>query len=384
MISLLATFAWSAPSMEVIVYGDEFVRWDGTRWWVEDEMVLPSGLLFSVDNNLAIQTHALQVRAIVACEKDARLSGKRWEVSCTFEDVGLLVTTSTQWHPQGQARAQQVLDQIDAELTGAEVQLQVDNEGGITNFDLEGIDADNLRERTHQEALRTVVSQLMAGFHLKIPDQAQRDGQWVEPHTELLDIPSVTASRGSTVVVHQTSDHLGNRLVQTVGRGTIAVGVTWTGDDPFNHTKLVQSDGSDNSAVPTAGGPDGSPPADVIGPVVMLQYPPPGLATPGEASFTTVPRAGEQRMTELEATWSANLSAVALFQRSSGIMTERVWVASATATAGSVEGTGPFLNLGRLHILEPSDKPSVGPTKQVAWPGQPMAGLDPWTDLQGP
>ena len=54
------------------------------------------------------------------------------------------------------------------------------------------------------------------------------------------------------------------------------------------------------------------------------------------------------------------------------------------ATAGSVDGTGPYLNLGRLHILGPDDRPSVGPTKQVAWPGQRMDGLDPWVDLEAP
>ena len=36
-----------------------------------------------------------------------------------------------------------------------------------------------------------------------------------------------------------------------------------------------------------------------------------------------VPRAGEQKVLEIEATWEAKLAAVAVFQQKTGIMTER-------------------------------------------------------------
>ena len=230
-----------------------FNRWDGTRWSIEDELVLPSGLLLAADQNLAFRTHALQVRAILACSKDARLSNKKWEVSCAVEDVGLLVTSTTHWRPQDQARVQQILDQVDARLTGAEAQLQVGSEGTILNFDLEGMVADNSDDRMAVEALRTLVSQVMAGFHLEIPYQGQRDGQWIERHTELFDIPSITAARSATEVLHQSSAWKTDRLVQTVGRGTVAMSASWTGNDPFFHSKLVGIDGSSNMISSTGG-----------------------------------------------------------------------------------------------------------------------------------
>ena len=59
-------------------------------------------------------------------------------------------------------------------------------------------------------------------------------------------------------------------------------------------------------------------------------------------------------------------------------------IASATPTAGSPDGTGPYLNLGRLHVLGKDEHPDVGLSRQVAWPGQTMDGLDPWVDLEAP
>ena len=364
------------PDEEIVVYGDDFARWDRTRWWVQSELVLPSGLLLAAENNLSFKTHALQVRAVVACDKDAKLSGRKWEVSCEIEDVGLLVTSTNDWRPQQQERVQAVLDQVDARLGGSKVQLQVDIDGGITNFDIEGLSSDNLRERQIQETFRTLVTMVMAGFHLKIPDHAQRDGQWTETHTELMDIPSLTAARGSTMVVHQSSPYGEDRLVQSLGEGTVAVAIPYVGTDAFHHSWLIESQESVVGSKATITGTG-------FGQVRRIEFPPPADTTPIESSLSSAPAKGEQREMELEATWSMNLSGVAIFQRSTGIMTERVWACSGTPTAGSAGGaaTGPYLNLGRLWMLGADERPSVGPTKQVAWPGQQMAGLDPWVAL---
>ncbi|MEQ1506468.1 MAG: hypothetical protein ABMB14_29845 [Myxococcota bacterium] len=388
--------AWGAPkpaSEEVTVYGDDFARWDRTRWFVQDQMVLPSGIALASDENRSFRSHALQVRAIVACDKDAKLTGHRWEVSCAIEDIGILATTADGWAPGPQARVQQVLDEIDARLGDSKVQMQVTDVGAITDFDVEGVRSDNLRERQIQETFRTIVSQLMAGFHLQIPDHAQRTGQWLENHTELMDIPSLTAARGSTTVVHQTSDWKGNRLVQTAGKGMVAVAIPYRGDDPFNQSMLIAADGGDSTAQNLANGPIGEAGREaVLHPALpealaqkAVRFPPPEDSAPTESSLTGPARAGEEQETALESMWEMELSGVAVFEKATGVMTERVWLCSGTPTAGSAGGsatTGPYLNVGRLYRLSPTDAPSVGPTAQVAWPGQEMAGLDPWVDLE--
>ena len=65
-------------------------------------------------------------------------------------------------------------------------------------------------------------------------------------------------------------------------------------------------------------------------------------------------------------------------------MTERVWATHGSPTASSAGGTfnNPFRNIGRIQMLGKTDQPDVGPTRQLACPGNPMEGLPTWTDLE--
>lgn len=341
---------------EIIVYGDNFARWDDTRWMVSSQLLLPLGTTFASDENRSFLSHAFQIRAIVACDKDDRLSRKKWEVSCEIEDVGVVVTTQRQWRREkDRANVQAILDETDAKLTGMKVQMQVDESGGITNFDLEGLTADNEREREIQESLRQVISRMMAGFHLRIPDHAQRSGQWVEYHSELMDLPSLTASRGSTTMVHQVTPYQGLQIVQTLGEGTISVNLP-------NYTKNVFS---------TSALTDGA----------TL-----GAGESAEAPETGSPELGGTTGSEstLELVYGMNATGVAIFRKADGIMSERVWLVTGHPTSSSAGGTvtAPFENAGRILMLGEHDKPDVGPSKQVAWPGRTMEGLDPWISIE--
>ena len=76
---------------------------------------------------------------------------------------------------------------------------------------------------------------------------------------------------------------------------------------------------------------------------------------------------------------------VALFERATGIMTERVWACHGVPTAsGGVISGSPFRNVGRITMLGDADKPDVGPSVQVALPGYAGEGLEPWVNLEAP
>jgi hypothetical protein len=328
---------------EITIYGDDFARWDHTRWLVAAELILPLGVGFAAEEDEAFVSYAFQVRAIVACEKDGRETKNVWEVSCTVEDVGLLVSAYRRAERERDRElVQRVLDQIDAKLTGMDVQMQVDRNGGITDVDLEGVTTDNERDRGIQESLRQVMGRVMAGFHLRIPDHAQRDGQWIETHSELMDLPSLTASRGSTMLVHVVSPYAGARLVQTIGQGTTAVHM------------IVQD----------KGGQAGSPFEQVSN---------------ADAALLSVSGAE----TELEMMYDMSATGVAMFDQETGIMTERVWAVHGIPTAsGDVFSGPPYRNVGRLALLGQADRPDVGPSKQVAPPGAVLEGLDRWVDIE--
>jgi len=366
-VALAAPGGDAAAEEEIIVYGDDFARWDHTRWFVEAELMLPFGTPFAAERNESFISYAFQLRAIVGCEKDARLSGSKWEVGCKIEDLGIRATTHNRSRSErDRAMVQRVLDEIDAKLTGVAVQMQVDKKGGVTNFDLEGIQSDNLRERQIQESLRQVLSRVMAGFHLRIPDHAQRSGQWVEMNSELMDMPSLSASRGSTTLVHVVSPYKENQLVQTVGEGSVAVKIP-----VFAEREGLGDVGSFDSGPNTSGGGEGLSPSTVA-----------ANAAPDDGEILLRNGGSES---DLEITYTMSATGVALFEKSTGIMTERVWACHGvpTASSGVISGS-PFRNVGRITMLGDDDKPDVGPTVQVAYPGQVREGLEPWIDLEGP
>lgn len=351
------------PIEEIIVYGDDFARWDHTRWLLQSEIVVPLGMLLASDQNKAFKSYGFQVRAVIGCEKDVRLSKHRWEVSCEIEDIGLLATSEDRWRRERDRElVQGVLDDVDARMTGARVQMQVDDEGGITNFDIEGIDADNVRERQIQETTRQMMSRVMAGFHLRIPSHAQRAGTWAEYRSELMDLPSLTASRGTSTLVHGVAPY-GDELqiVQTRGEGVVIVNLPNQAQDPWSPPPPeISGSGASNVG---AGG---------AGPVTPLTI-------TGGGPGSSIMREGESAM---EASFKMTVEGVAVFRKSTGIMTERVWTCVGLPTAGSARNVGPYRNMGRITMIGEDDHPDVGPSTQVSWPGTPMEGLPLWVSIE--
>ncbi len=357
---------------EVVVYGDDFARWDHTRWLVNSELILPIPLMLGADDNFSFFSYAMQIRMVLMCDKDGKQTRKRVEVMCEIEDLGLLATSVRHWkRDKDKERVARVLDEIDAKLTGAKVQLQVDFKGGVNNVGIEGLTADNQRQRDVNENLRQLLLRVVAGFHMRIPDHAQRKGQWYEYNSNLMSLPSLSAARGSTTMSHTVSRHLSNgyqyQLVQTLGQGSSQVSIpNWNAS--AMREQSFASEGAGNVDRVTMGGDLGSGP------------PPPssiGGRVEGNSNF-------QGKESGVDATYKLETTGVAVFDRESGIMTERVWATYGTPTASSGGGTlnNMFRNIGQLRMLGETEAPPVGATGQVSWPFQkPMEGLHAWTDL---
>lgn len=205
---------------EVTVYGDLFARWEGTRWFIATEVQLPIGTWFYADQNYQMRVQGYQVRSVLACDKDWKLSGRKYEVSCRIEDLGLqAVCGEAPDFPHVSA----ILDEMDAKLTGARVQLQVKDNGRVVNIDLEDVPPPrNRRERRVNEAIRQVLTRLVVGFDMKLrKSNFLSTGQWVETKSALLSMPSSTLTPASGLVVHQLNGYKGHVVVQTKGEGQI-------------------------------------------------------------------------------------------------------------------------------------------------------------------
>jgi len=325
ILLLAATATWASeavPSEELIVWADPFARWE-RRWHVQTEVDFAPMLLLLAERNHATQVDRLQVSAVLDCSKDIELLGHHWEVNCVVEDLSLVALVQ-----RPGSHDLDVLQQADAALTGARLQLQVTAEGGVANVDLEGIGTRNSRDRQRVEALRQVLSRVILPFHLGLPQAIYDGARWQEYNSRLMTMPSSFGSGGSTRLAHFLDAHDGMLLVQTIGEGT-----------------LLPTMGVDSMSAEPGTGPDG------------------GMFIP--------------RGEHVDA-YEVAMHGVAVFDRDTGIMTERVWSIDGGLSAGSpnrLRGL-QYAHRGRLRLLGQGESPDLGATL-VARPAPDAPGQGP-------
>jgi hypothetical protein len=288
---------------EIIVWGDRFARWE-RRWLVRTEVLFaPQHVLYAVTNH-ETRLNRLQIRAVLDCDKDIKLLAGNWEVNCTIEDIGLVGLVQRRGRDD-----LHVLEQTDAALTGARLQLQVSAEGGVANVDVEGLVPRNERDRLRIESYRQILSRVILPFHLGLPKVIHDGAKWYEYNSRLLSMPSQFASGGSTTIAHFLDEHEGYLLVQSLGEG-------------------------------------------VVRPVVGIDAL--GFDENGMASIADVP----------VDTYEVGMHGVALFDKDTGIMEERVWVFEGGLTPGSPNLLRGFryAHTGHLRMLGQREAPNVGAT----------------------
>ncbi len=224
-----AAYAQDDVTEEIVVWGDLFARWDDTRWYIETEVGVPWKVTFSKDENRSFATQEYQLRTVVACNKDWKLGNHKFEVDCVIEDLALVASIAEPNVTEKDVlRAQEVLDEVDAKLTNAHLQLQVADDGRVLNLQLEGISADNRRQSVMSETLRQVLSRVVVGFNLKMQKFNQlHEGKWQEFNSTVLTMPlpaGVPGAIGSNLLVHYLNRFQGHVIVQSIGRGSTNVG----------------------------------------------------------------------------------------------------------------------------------------------------------------
>lgn len=297
---------------EIIVWANPFLRWE-KRWYVETEVSFAQPFRLMAYENREVWVSAVQIRAVLGCRNDGG-SRRLVEALCTIEDVGLIGLMPRRAITDAR---REVFDEVDATLTGVEVQLQANRRGTVPNVDLEGLSDRNQRTRDRAENLRQLMARVVVPFHLKLPKTIRTGSRWFDYDSRLLTMPSIQASSGGVTVAHFMNHHRGNLLVQSVGKATVKI--------PGQTIHEVDGDGFDN----------------------YLEV-------------------GAQR-------YDMELNSVAIFEPDSGIMAERVWSVTANSTASSTSTTPlSYTHVGMLRMLGDADRPVVGETKLVdtdGWKG---------------
>lgn len=312
------------PAEEVVVYGDKFARWDGTRWYAEAQIGFPTPFFLHAEFNREFRATALQLRAVVACEKTFRRGKKRFEVDCQIEDVGLQAT-SFERGTYAEKNVDPVLQEMDDRLTDSKIRLYVSDDGRITNIDIDGMPENNRRLMVIKEEARQLLSRLMAGFHMRLPNNNMlREGQWLEYDSNVFMLPGMDGTqRGGSYLIHQLNPYKGHLVVQSVGKATVM-----EGDD-----------------------------TDING---------------GSGTYNA---------------FKVEYDGVAIYDKVSGIMTERVYALHGNATASSqlADGWGGtrYFHTGRVRMLEDDETPpTVRATGRVSPPEKPIADIPLWEPME--
>lgn len=326
----------------IVVISDPFARWNGTRWFIKTEMGLPISMTFLAEENWEFRVAALQVRTLLACDKDEKLGRRKYEVHCVVEDIGIQAADESGLRTPAELRAAerraaareargkdpisesqerrrehiaQILDEVDQKLTGASLQLQVNAYGRVTNIDLEGIPSGTPRELAMSETLSKLMSRVIVGFDMKLENyDFLEKGIWVESTSALMSIPiEGVATQGNSMLIHRLSTIEGNLIVESRGKGVIS----------FSYEDMDLT----------------------------------------RVNFLTT------------------FSGVAAYDADDAYMTERVWTLQGNPSADAWV-QWPYWHSGRIIRLKPEQKPSVGPTRLVTLPCCPADGLPGWQPLE--
>ncbi len=291
-------------SDEIIVWGDPFVRWD-QRWHVETELRFGEPFRLFADNNLESRLSNVQLRVVLDCDRDVVLGPRRAKVRCVIEDIALVAMTS-----RPGADDLRVLQEADAAMTGAILELQVTADGGVPNVGLEGFSPKNKRDRLRQEQYRQILSRVILPFHLELPPVISGGVRWYEYNSRLMSMPSANVSAGSTKLAHFMDLFEGRLVVQTIGEGLVSPEGGW----------------------------------EAIG----------GDAATGQATMMSRP----------VDTYQTEMHGVALFDLETGTMSERIWAFGGELTASSPNMLRAlkYGHRGHLRLLAARDSPDVGAT----------------------
>lgn len=186
------------------------------RYYLETQVDLPNILWLATPYNHQARATAFDLRLVTRCSDGALESKRVVQIHCTLEDVAL----SARGLPQEAGLLGPILAELDDELTGSVVQLQLHEDGHLVNIDLENaIDRRNRRIGRINETLRLIVSRAFAGLDLA---RGGDEEVWVRYSSWLLRAPSAAGSTGGAEVVNRAVERSGAFVrIQSAGRGLI-------------------------------------------------------------------------------------------------------------------------------------------------------------------
>jgi hypothetical protein len=218
---LLTGIAWGG-------HGDEPVRWSAgepQRYAIQARVSLPLFMRLDTGFNNEARMVGFDLRLVTTCtetpgpepcETCGRGPNPNEEVLCLIDDLAFSATGMA----QEKGRLQPIVTEIDEQLTGSVVQLQVRHDGRLVNIDLEGLDRRNHVVGNFIENLRLILARGFAGLDLTAPPEGDRS--WVQYDSWLLRLPDAEGSMGGSEIVHRIYEETDDTItVESGGRALL-------------------------------------------------------------------------------------------------------------------------------------------------------------------
>lgn len=266
------------------------------RWHVATAIDFPGHVFVRTDQNRDVRAHHLGLEAIVDCEVEASRRSAS-DLLCRIDDAawtGMTFSSET-------GRLQEMLEELEAKLTGASVELRLGDDGQVRSVEVELTPVSRFSNRRTRETdafVRMMVIRALAPLDLRIPEGGFPTTEpWVESTGLAIEMPVMWGSSARGRLLYHASAHDEARvLVETVGDATMVPG---------------------------------------------------GFLMPG----TLILDAGIRGFT--------------VFDHGTGRVSEAVWTTRATPTATSGPLARPYRVQNKLRALAPAEVPTLPPTREL-------------------
>ncbi len=338
LLGLLVGVTASASDIgeEITVFDSPYSQWDGTRYLVSSEQVIPTGIWLGSRMNRAFHSPAWQIRAVVACELAGREGIRRRDVLCRFEESAIRASTMNAWQrPSDRAIVDKYIGELEDALTQVEVWLRVGDSGQVNRVDV--VRSADIEAK----AVEHVAAQVFQPFNLEIPSGGLKDdGVWMRGDDPLLRLPDTLTTRGNTRTVHYSNRFDGHWVVQSIGESS---------------TVIIYDAERDQYPAPSG----------------LDRFKKPSERVPD--SWVFMPEDREFMPKEIEVPCQTTLHGVTLFELQSQLLRERVWTVSGVDI--------DYWHTGQIRRLGESEQVDLGTSGQLSMPGLRVRTVEPWTPI---
>ena len=246
MLLSLASPALATDGLEV-----QWAEGETRVYSLQSRTLLPSLMRIQAAENLDARVAQVWLDVVATCGIDELMGKKRINLVCTLDDVQIRAAVVH----KDLARAPKIIAEMDAALSGGQVQLQYLRDGRLRGLDLEGVDKSTPRLDEQHEVLRLLLMRTFAPLDVGLPKKGDDGGApWTVRETQALALPVQSGTLGNYRLAWTVDGTEGNvASLSSAAQGVITGGPmvkSGQGEEPAIQVK-VKLDGSAHFDVST-------------------------------------------------------------------------------------------------------------------------------------